>query len=702
MRNSNARPFSKRPVRRHSSRRGAMAVMAMMFLVLFTSLGVAMYELSTLNTQSSSNLSDLQRARAAAESGLRWFTYRLQHMTRPKTTIGNITAAVAANLWTPITTAVTSDLNFQLLPGERAVNVNGNTLTTSSISVDETPTHFVIQMQQHPLSLSDPLDARYVRITSTGTCGKATRSISMDFIIDKKVKFAVIGKVEIQLGKNTLVEGNVAMATPNKFPPFISLSDFKHLTPSLDSKITAFESFLKSNHSGYDGRISVNNPTEYLAALNAGYQDTNGDGYIDEYDLFLKEFDSNHDGKVSQSEFTNPATGKLYDPNLLSAIDNLGGPLAPTDPIRPGYQDGVISNNDAYAKVKGQVMLSDTATSWAQNLASQGLTINDMFAGPIIPTTPGAPPVVFGVDNSKLFDLSPTNFDTSSYAAQSGPSAGPSSVTATTVQNAVVTTAMSNGGTATEQTPYGSTSWQATYKRPVFKNMTFVNCKIPKGLNALFQGCTFKGVTFVDMTTNITDSGGNTTTNAGNGMTWSRRMRSGSFSNTTVLTAANSYGFTDGNNLRFDNCVVNGPLVSTVPTAYTHFSNSWEFTGSSVFNNTTDPTATIIAPQVNIEMGSYTDPASAPSTMIGVVVVGNIDIRGTTLVDGSIIVTGDGAGNTTLGYFGDSDSSTDPNSVPAEGWGKINLRYNPNRPLPNGINVAIDILPNSATYKEGP
>src|SRR6185437_6036533 len=143
---------------------------------------------------------------------------------------------------------------------------------------------------------------------------------------------------------------------------------------------------------------------------------------------------------------------------------------------------------------------------------------------------------------------------------------GPSSASATTVQNAIVTTAMSNGGTATEQTPYGSSSWQATYKRPVFKNMTFVNCKIPKGLNALFQGCTFKGVTFVDMTTNITDSGGNTTTDPGAGMAWAQRMRSGSFSNNTVLTAANSYGFTDGNNLRFDNCTMNGPLVSTSPT----------------------------------------------------------------------------------------------------------------------------------------
>ena len=58
------------------------------------------------------------------------------------------------------------------------------------------------------------------------------------------------------------------------------------------------------------------------------------------------------------------------------------------------------------------------------------------------------------------------------------------------------------------------------------------------------------------------------------GMTWSQKMKSGSFSNATPLTAANSYGYVNGNNLRFDSCNMNGPLVSDVPTAYTHFTNS--------------------------------------------------------------------------------------------------------------------------------
>jgi hypothetical protein len=185
-------------------------------------------------------------------------------------------------------------------------------------------------------------------------------------------------------------------------------------------------------------------------------------------------------------------------------------------------------------------------------------------------------------------------------------------------------------------------------------------------------------------------------------MNYSKKMKSGTFSKSTVLTETNSWGFVRGNNVRFNDCTIEGPVSADVRTAYTHFSDSWEFTGATLFNNKVDQTATILCPQTNIEMGSFTDPAQAPSTLIGVVVAGNIDIRGSGFVDGCIIVTGDGAGNTTMGWFGPSDSSTDPSSpMPEGGWGKLNIRYNPHRALPDGINIAIDILPSVSTYAEG-
>ncbi len=61
----------------------------------------------------------------------------------------------------------------------------------------------------------------------------------------------------------------------------------------------------------------------------------------------------------------------------------------------------------------------------------------------------------------------------------------------------------------------------------------------------------------------------------------------------------------------------------------------------------------------------------------------------------------DGLGNTTLGYFGPSDSDTDPSAMPEGGYGRLNIRYNPYRALPDGINIAVEITPQTNTYTEG-
>src|SRR6266850_1089323 len=681
--------------RQAAMRRGAVAALAMLYLMLFGTLTLAMYTMATLNTQSAENYSDSDKARAAAESGLHWIQYRFMKMARPKTLIGNITPAVANNLWPSIRTSITSDMGALFVASERPTQFSGNHLVTSWITTDNTPTRFQIDITQ------DPADARNLIISSTGRYNGAVRTLSMKFHIEKKIKYAIAGKVPIQIGRNTLVEGPIAMVAPNRNPPLLMLSDFRHLTPTLKSKIDAFSDFCERNHAGFDNRISTDNPIEYKKALSNGFADYNDDGAVDEYDLFVREFDKNGDLAVDKSEFTNPSTGKLYDPELFSAIDSLGAPKFPGD-IRVGYQDGMISNQDGYAKVRGQINIAKTGRDW-QSQTSSGTTIHDLILGPTAPETSNSlTPVQLGADGSAMVDLNPANFQgvSDNFRSRSGAAGGSPSNTLSLKANLTLDATMANGGTVVEQTPYGSTSYEATYKRPVFRNMIIRNCTIPKGLNALFDNCKFEGVTFVDITQNITH-GGMTTKNAGEGLQWSERMRSGSFNHSTVLTSANSYGFTDGKNLHFNNCTLNGPLAGADPSSYTYFTNKWEFTGATMFDNQVDQTATIVSPQTSIEMGSFTAPGSAPSTLTGVVVVGNMDIRGTSRVDGSILVTGDGAINTTLGYFGNSDGATDTTSIPTGGLGKLNIMYNPNRALPDGINMAIDLTADPSTYVEG-
>jgi hypothetical protein len=730
-----SKQFNRKP-RVQTSRRGATAVLAMLFLVMFVTLSLAMLSLATGNTQSASNLSNVAKSQDAAETGLRWMEYRFLKMDRPKRTEGNITAAVARSIWNNNGTwgannvglqkAIADDFGAANLgnPSHANQNIltnvaerpwtisNGVDMTSAWIAPDNNGATFQLHIAKHPLYVGDTLDDRYIRVTSTGKYGATLRSVSLDFKLDKKIKFAVVGKVPIQLGRNTVVEGNVAMATANRYPPIQMLSDFTHFDPVLATKIQNFETFLKNKHAGYDGRINVNNTSEYGQATSAGYSDYNSDGYIDEYDLFVKQYDSNGDRKITRTEFTKPSTGQLYDANLFTLIDGLGAPLFAGDTLRVGYNDGVIDNSDGYAKIRGALSFATTAADWQTWLTPRSETINTWVIGPIAPTDAGAQPVTFGATTSDMFDLSPTNFDqcAESFRARSGPSVGVTTRSATLITNAVVTATDANGGTVTEQTPYGSTSYQATYRRPVFRNITFRNCQIAKGTNALFDGCTFEGVTFVDMTHDIV-VGGVTVTDKTNGMTWSQTRVSGAstFANNVVLISSGTpaagqmitKGSQIGNNIRFHNCTFHGPVAGTDSTAYTHFGNSWEFTGATLFDNQADETATIVCPNTNIEMGSFTNPNAAPSTLKGVVVAGNIDIRGTSTVDGSLIVTGDGAGNTTLSYFGPSDGDTNPTAMPEGGFGRLDLRYNPYRALPDGINMPIDVVADTNTYKEG-
>src|SRR6478672_5380382 len=111
--------------------------MAMMFLAIASALALGMYAASTTATATANNLVEGERARAAAESGLRWITWRFERMSRPKTPVGNITPAVATTLWPAIRTAVASDVTAMLIAAERMTSFDGTTFKTASIAVDE-------------------------------------------------------------------------------------------------------------------------------------------------------------------------------------------------------------------------------------------------------------------------------------------------------------------------------------------------------------------------------------------------------------------------------------------------------------------------------------------------------------------------------------------------------------------------------------
>ena len=49
-----------------------------------------------------------------------------------------------------------------------------------------------------------------------------------------------------------------------------------------------------------------------------------------------------------------------------------------------------------------------------------------------------------------------------------------------------------------ESVPYGSSGAYDWYQRPIYRDMTFENVRIPMGTNALFENCRFLGVTWIE------------------------------------------------------------------------------------------------------------------------------------------------------------------------------------------------------------
>ena len=747
--------------------RGSVLLMSMVYMLLFAALASSMVAFSTGNMQVERAETDANRAIAAAESGMSFLQLQFKRISQPVIKEGSISRmAQPSLLWSGTNIEGLSGNNGVAVALATAFNGSGtfatspvtapsgtNPLNVPAISVDAAnndPSTFSLTVTWDSANPQTPAGSNtsivVLHCTSTGSSHSVSRSVSMDIWVQKTLKYAVYSNVAIQLGKNVRVVGDVASTYngTSKGPPIQMFSDFHYLPnlPAMDNDLATLRGMLNQYDTNYSNRLDVRNPSSQaaVAAKQAGFYDLSGDGYIDDYDVAIKNLDRSYSktntssNAISSSDFLNPNTGQPYDPDLFAVIDAPMGPVSGgtlpdgSSPPWTGYGDGVINNLDGYAKVNGNLKMALSYSQW-QSAASgwqqwgdttggtAGTAFRDQFEGPVIPTDNSAP-VQFGVDFGSDQTLSPQDFDTSAYDAQV-PAATATKVTSgssATISNGTLTAAMANGGTIAEHSPSDATSgWQATLSRPVFQNVTFNNVRIPKGLNAKFINCTFNGYTSVKMNTNITTggtvnsngtiSGGTTTTDPSNGMTWAQKMISGTFNANTTLTSSNSVAYTQGNNLHFSGCTFNGVVTSDVPTAYTHFADSWEFDGVTAFNNQVDPSVTIMAPNTNIEMGSYQNPGGNPSTLVGVVVAGNIDIRGSANVDGSLLVTGMGASNTTLGYFGSTDQgqAVPPQSqLPTQAsgrYGHLRFQVNPGRGMPDGIAIPVVATPQYTTYQ---
>ncbi|MEO0604439.1 MAG: hypothetical protein AAF211_23600, partial [Myxococcota bacterium] len=609
-----------------------------------------------------------------------------------------------------------------------------------------------------------------------GVGGRAVpRTISVDFKLDKRIRYAIMSQSRVMIGRNVMIEGpigsgydeingNDATITAEDWVtnghPVVMLSDFSGIDPDLDDKLDLLTDWLiGGTDSGGepfgdlngDNRIDVNVPAETgtlddpdTPVNEAAALDANGDGYIDDYDLFLDQFGtfnaSTGELQISTAELEAGGVAALDAQQLVELIDTFkpdrnGDGVVDSIDTNLGYNDGIIDGNDRYAKIRGEVHISAKLAAW-QN-GAEGNAYQNHYSGAVKPGFNETATTFESAENAR-FDVSADNFDTAYFDAITQEEG------VTPEANSFLLEAQAANqpepdpdsgldpridGETVEEVPFGSPYPYDFYNRTTYVDMTFNNLRIPRGSNALFVNCTFDGVTYIETNEALAEqfdfnyAGMNEV--------------DGSEKHPDKYVLIDPDGDpddeanriydtkTEGNNVRFHNCQFTGPVVTGVPSGFSQVRNKLTFTGNTTFDVMASPTlsddekqlyrrATLMAPNYSVEMGTFVAPYETTEKveLKGAVVAGLIDMRGKVAVDGSIITTfkpsegvgpvlGDSAPqfNTTLGYFSAADGDLEA-ELPENGLGLIQVTYDPTIPMPDGIIGPIELRPVWATYRE--
>ncbi|MAE63179.1 MAG: hypothetical protein CMJ18_02800 [Phycisphaeraceae bacterium] len=737
---------SKRIVAHRRRQSGVAAIISMMFLVIFGSLAAAMSIVAQGNLSTADAHLKINRALAASETGMNYIIYRLNEATAGVTTTdGLIDADNAPDLWvetrTALLTALASDVHNLATP-----NLEGSTLHVGPIAVGPDEPTFSVTFTPHPLtgenydsayygrapysgmdppvSATDPLDATWIRIRVEASDGpessSISRSIQMDFKIDKKIRFALLSRSRVMIGRNVMIEGPVGSRftdthLPNGHPVQIR-SDFRGLNDDLDEALDALNLTIVSNDIDGDNRLNLASDAEIEGLENPHSLDADGDGFIDEFDYFLVQFDGNGDGAVSGVELGTASS--IEASQLLELIDTFG------HPNRDGYDDGVINHLDRYAKIRGKIMLTAAQEGWNDGAADGNY--QDHLYGPVHPDH-GDAALTFEAGNLQVHEFEASDFDVSGFRAlATGVLSDQAELQAAQHDPSNPDSPGALGNTVLEAVPFGAAHPYDYYVRPIYENMTFTNVRIPKGNNALFRNCTFIGLTFIETASDNDDAN----FNLAGGL-----ESDGSPAHPDKQATVNGAVVTDtktvSNNVRFEDCTFEGALVSgdadgSQPAEFTQVRNKVSFTGNTRFEiedstNLDDDEkqlylrSTILAPHYSIEMGSFIDPAD-PGEVVelsGTIVSGVVDMRGQVKIDGTLLTTFEPLNdtgpvisdtspqfNTTIGYFESAAGDLEA-EIPEGGIGVIQVRYNENIPLPDGILGPIEIRPIMQSYFEG-
>jgi hypothetical protein len=729
------------------TRSGWATVPALLMLTVIASITAGMASVSYTNVRSAQAMIGIAMAQSAAESGLSFGSIRLLHeVNRFVIDRGVIDSDLAEKLWKGTWTSADGNITVSPPLGYIVSAPTGSGVVyclkdvfaqVDSHSIEVTTGDALLPR----LSSSDsvlnvkpiPIDANeetYFRlqfgliehstrilITSVGYHNGITRTISMEFDLDKRIDYALVAMSRVMLGRNVHVEGpigtrfgtDIGELNANFGVPLVMHSDFAGIDPVvLDGDIAAFAAAILAYDVDGDNRLRPSHPTE-SAALGGALIDYDGDQYVTEMDLFLSRYDIDGDIRVvydsaqassaGHSGMTEEFTQDMQLANLIDTAKsdrNMDGVMDSVD-TELGWNDGIIDVRDRYAKIDGSVGFAVGITDWES--ASGGSWQEDV-RGSIVPDFASSASQ-FQLPNDRLAELTTSMFADSQtwFETESLTGIAFGDLASGQVQSNMVTgsgTYIPAGQSGWEGVPYEANGAYDWYERSVYKDMSFNNVRIPVGTNAVFDNCMFVGVTWVETTEDVDDPNWNF---AGSMEPDGLGGYSEQFAGLTAETNGVSYASTRelSNNVRFHDCTFLGSIAADVPSEFTHWRNKIQVTGASrFFLDQDDPDvaaqsdgvvlqailqsidpqdreqmarSSVLMPGWSVEIGAFQNDESVGVKLTGTIVSGLLDLRGVVDVHGAILSTyhpveGEGAlfyggeadaFNTTLGYFGPED-----------------------------------------------
>ncbi len=193
----------------NTRRRGLASVLAMLFLVLFSTLAVGFYAATTLSAQVAKNERSLTTAQSAAESGMEFMRYQLGIITVPPGTPSN-------QLLTTVYGLLSTNLNGTYNMGTDVVTMSNDANGNPTIYVPGNTSHFIsidsTSGSRFQGTIAQSGDKLVVTVVGMGSDGSISRGVQLSYQKAARASaifnYGVASKGKITTGGASYILGN--------------------------------------------------------------------------------------------------------------------------------------------------------------------------------------------------------------------------------------------------------------------------------------------------------------------------------------------------------------------------------------------------------------------------------------------------------------------------------------------------------------